>query len=206
MNMKRFIVLCFVAISFFASAQDYEPEVKYTGEGKITMMDGKELTGELTYSFVSIRNLIFVAPGAEKEKIKTNDIKEFTISGTRFVRIVTTAISIGKDWEFAICLTPENSKISIFESINQTGLETGSGYKTERGYFVKFPNEEKAKSLSDLSLTPFHKKVSKIIADCPALSEKIANKAEGYKLGLISTPQQQFDVFMKVATEYQDCK
>jgi len=160
----------------------------------------------LSYSFVSIRNLVYTAPGAEKEKIKIDDIKEFTIGGTRFVRVVTTALSIGKDWQFAACLTPEGSKISLYETIDQTGPETDSGYKTERGYCIKFPNDEKAKSLTDLSFTPFHKKVSKLVADCPVLSEKIANKAEGLKLGLISSPQQQFDVFMKVATEYQDCK
>lgn len=170
------------------------------------MNDGKELIGNVSYSFVTSRKVHFEAPGVDAEKILVNDIKEFTISGTRFVRIVTTGLSIGKDWQFFICLTQENSKIAIFESISQGIVGDDKGFPTERDYCVKFPGDEKAKSLSDLSFTPFNKKVSKLVADCPALSEKIANKAEGLKLGLISTPQQQFDVFMKVATEYQDCK
>lgn len=203
--MKKLLLFGFLAIGFFASAQNVEPEVVYSGEGKIIMIDGKELSGEISYSFVTSRKILYTAPGAEREKISANDVKEFTISGTRFVRVVVPALSIGKDWEFAICLTPENYKISVFETINQGIVGNGNGYNTERDYCIKFPGDEKAKSLSDLSFMPFNKKVSKLVSDCPALAEKITNKVDGYKIGMITTPEQRFDVFMKVASEYQEC-
>lgn len=207
--MRKLLILFLIALNVSVYAQTQEPEISYSGSGKIVTNDGKELQGEISFSFVSSRKIAFKPVDGEEQKILVKDVKEFYISDMHFVKVLSTALTLaGSNEEIAIIKTPENYKIKIYETINQGIIGSGSPatYETNRDYVVLFPNAEKPRSISDLSFAPLNKKVSKLIADCPSLSEKIASKADGYKLGMISSDQQRLDMFLKIANEYQECK
>ena len=207
--MKKLLILLLISLSVSAFAQTQEPEISYSGTGKIITNDGKEIQGEIRFSFVNSRKIAYTIAGADEQKILVKEVKEFYISDVHFVKVLSTALTLaGSNEDIAIIKTPENFKIKIYETINQGIVGSGSPatYETIRDMVVLFPNSEKPRSLTDLSFTPFAKKVSKLVADCASLSEKIATKKDGYKLGMISSAQQQLDMFMKISNEYQECK
>jgi glycosyltransferase involved in cell wall biosynthesis len=189
--------------------QTREPEIIYSGNGKIITYDGREIQGEIEYSFVSSRKIYYQTNGSKKENIPMKDVKEFFIDDLHFVKLATTALAIGDDQDIAIVKTPENNKIMMYEVISQGIIGTGEipAYETERDYVVLFPGQSKPKPISDLAFMPFNKKVSKLVADCPELSKKIENKEEGYKLGIIGNNKEAiFNLFLKISDEYENCK
>ena len=207
--MRMFFILLFITLNINAYCQVNEPEISYSGTGRIITNDGKELLGNLRFSFVSSRKVFYKLSDGEEQKILVNDLKEFFIDDLHFVKLPSTSLTlVGSDEDIAIVKIPETFKIKIYKTISQGTVGSGNPatYETIREIVVLFPNALKPKSITDLSFMPFNKKVSKIIADCPALSEKIMNKTEGYKLGMISSDQQRLEMFLKVALEYQDCK
>lgn len=203
--MKKLLFFTlYITMCIYGFSQTMEPEIVRMGKGKIIMLDGTTLEGEVQFSHTNQTRLTLWA-NEEAQKIKTKEVKEFEIEGSRYVRISSGALSMGSDEVFAKCLTPENFKISIYEHISQGIVGSGGLFKTDRAYFVKFPSEEKARDFGDVTLIPFNKKVSKLVEDCPALSKKILDKEKNYKLGVITTPEIQLDVYMRIANEYQQC-
>jgi hypothetical protein len=202
-------VLLFSASAISFAQEQQEPEVVFNGEGKILMEDGTILEGTISYSFVNSTHVTIKMSDGKNEKIKRSLIKSFEVSYTFFEKISQgTGIVIGGDSEFAIRKTPEDSKIKVYETINQGRLGSGSSsgflYTTHRNVIVYFPNQ-KPKPINDLSLSPFNKKVSKLVADCQELSEKIANKEDGYKIGLVTPPQTKLEIYLRIAEEYSKC-
>lgn len=198
----------FFALNISVMAQTQEPEISYSGDGKIITNDGKELQGEINFSFVNSRKIAYKLADGTEQKILVKEVKEWYIIDKHFVKLPSTALTLaGSSEDIAIVKTPEDSKIKVYETINQGIVGSGSPatYETNRDNVVLFPGDKKPKSLGDISFTPF-KKVGKFVADCPSLSEKITNKAEGYKLGLVSPPEKILEMFLKIAAEYQECK
>lgn len=207
--MKHLLLLLVIFYSATAIAQEVkEAEIVFKGEGKIHMKNGKELTGFLSYSYVNSTKVVIKQANGEQEKIKRSEINSFEIGDLLFEKISPSgAIVIGGNEEFAIRKTPENSKIKIHENINQGRVGSGSPalYSTSREIIISFP-DKKSKSIKDLSFAPFHKKVSKLVADCPSLSKKIANKEDGYKVGFATSVPARLDIFIRLAEEYTNCK
>ncbi len=203
--MRQFLFTAlFVPLSIFGFSQTMEPAIISSGKGTVFMLDGSQLEGEITFNHTWQMNIKLNTPDGE-QKIKFKEMNGFVIGDERYTKISSGALSLGDDQIFAKCLTPENFKISIYEHISQGVVGTNYLHETERSYFVKFPSDEKIRSLNDVYFTPFNKKVSKLVEDCPALSKKILDKENDYKLGMISTPELKLELFLRIANEYQQC-
>ena len=210
--MKKVFFALALLLSVSAYAQDSEEfEIAYYGDGKVVLNDGSTVVGLVNYSLVSNGKVRVTGSDGQEKKISINDVKEFFISADHFVKIPTNALAIGgSPMDIAILKTPEDYKIKIYEVTEQdfasaVFLDGPSKYPTSKEIRVLFPTMEKPKSAGDLTLMPFNKKVSNLVVDCPELNAKILNKEAGYKLGMLVTPQMKFDVYMKIAEEYQNC-
>ena len=205
----KFLFFCLlIAVSANSFAQDQrEPEVVFKGEGRIQMENGDVQEGYISYSYVNSTHVHIKTADEKTERIRRSEVKFFEIDDIYFEKISQgTGIVIGDDTEFAIRKTPENSKIKVYETINQGRIGSGSPaeYSTNRSVIVYFP-DQKPKSINDLSLSPFHRRVSRLVADCPTLSKKISEKEDGYSIGLRTSPQARVEIYLRLADEYTNC-
>ena len=105
-------------------------------------------------------------------------------------------------------LTPEGSKMAMYEYFSHIGTKNGQGYieyKDELVYFVQLPNSKDGKiyQFSDNRFVPkFDSKVSNIVADKPELAEKIRSKNKEYFYALITEQSHQNRVWWNIVNEY----
>jgi len=210
--MKKYLLaFSIMVLSFPLFAQDnMEPEFVVNDQGRIVLNSGEELIGRVYFTFVSPANVYCFQEGQKRKRIKTKDVKEFFVNDLHFVKIKTPGIAVGSSEVIALQRTPEGFKIPIYETISQSSLSVTSNgkpvHKTDRTVYVHFPEHKTPRSIKDLSFTPFDKKVSKMVEDCQELSGKIANKEQGYRNTLTTSPAEQLEVFFRVSKEYQDCQ
>ena len=74
-------------------------------------------------------------------------------------------------------------------------------------FYVSLPgNAEEVFDLNATKFIPkFDDKVSKFVADCPALAQKIQNKEKGYFYNLMNQ-QKAPDIWANIVLEYAKCK
>lgn len=206
--MKYLFFCLLIAVSANSFAQDQrEQEVVFMGEGRIQMENGDVQEGPISYSYVNSTHVNFKNAEGKTVRIRRSEVEYFEIGDIYFEKISQgKGIVIGNDTEFAIRKTPENSKIKVYETINQGSIGSGNPaeYSTKRSVIVYFPGE-KPKSINDLSLSPFHRRVSRLVEDCPTLSKKIAKKDDGYSIGLLTSPQARVEIYLRLADEYSNC-
>ena len=126
---------------------------------------------------------------------------------------VRGGIRIGKDYSFMKRLTKENSRIHLYENTvkvtTSNGPNMGSYTYYETQYFLKLPNEE-GDAVWPLSSSKFvhnfDEKMSKLVADCPSLATKSANKEDGYFYAQVSLlKEKRANVLMDIIDEYNNC-
>jgi hypothetical protein len=182
-------------------ASPEEPAFVVNGIARIIMNNGEKHVGMAKYSFVQSNNIYLTKPGQKRKRIKTRDVKEFYINEYHFVNIKT---SLTGGSETAILKTPAGAKISIYEIITQPSdfqLRDGKKYFiTHRSFYVLFPHQITPFDINDLSFS-FDKKVSKLVEDCPVLSEKIANRHSDYKVTQVTPPCRKLEVLQRISQE-----
>ena len=105
-------------------------------------------------------------------------------------------------------LTPDGSKMAMYEYQDHSSTKNGQGYveyKDVTVLFVQLPNttNDKIYQFSDNKFVPnFDRKVSAIVADKPALAEKIRSKNKDYFYGLITEQLHQNKVWWNIVNEY----
>ncbi len=212
-KMKKYLLvfsLMVLSFSLFAH-ENMEPEVSINEQGRIILNSGEELNGLLSFSFVTPNRVYFTKEGQKRKRIKMKEVKEFFVNDLHFVKIKTPSISIGSSDIVAIQKTPVGYKIPLYETISQssafsTGADGKKMHKTERTIYIHFSEHKTPRSINDLSLTPFYKKVSKLVEDCEELSVKIANKEQGYRVSIATGHTEKMEIFYRVSEEYQQCK
>jgi hypothetical protein len=126
---------------------------------------------------------------------------------------VRGGIRLGKEYSFMKRLTKEDSRIHLYENTEKvttsSGPNMGSYTYYETQYFLKLPNEEgdAVWPLSSSKFVPnFDEKMSKLVADCPKLAAKIANKEDGYFYAQVSFfKEKRANVLMNIIDEYNSC-
>ncbi len=105
-------------------------------------------------------------------------------------------------------LTPPGSKMAMYEYNAHTVTKGGNGYSEVKnivGYFVQLPNttDDKVYQFSDNKFVPkFDTKVSAIVADKPALAEKIKSRNKDYFYAFITEDRHQYTVWWNIINEY----
>lgn len=206
--MKKLLVLllAFITINAFGQSDKtvQEKERKFVGEGTIYLNSGDELNGKIRHSRVEDGYVLFYTEGVKKpKKYKVNDIVKFTIGDSiLFVKVKSTTVTkLVQDMGYS------DNKIKIYDATFQgnisVGLDPKKGVPTYIEYWAFFPGMKKAISIKDIMLSK--KKVAKYVADCPDLSEKIANKEKGYKIGAIIPLNTLLETYKRISEEYEEC-
>lgn len=202
---------CIQALGQAGFTKTNEKEISYKGSGQVILEAGETISGLITHSRITQRRVTIEREDGTQQTYKISEVKGFTINGDVFEKILPPTIAV-KDPEFATVLSNPASPIKIYLVCYQENISLGSNaelglWPTHREYYALFPSIGKLKDLSNIAFTPFAKKVSTLVQDCPAVSARIKNKEKGYTIGLLSTDQDKINVFVNIANAYHDeCK
>jgi hypothetical protein len=144
---------------------------------------------------------------AQNESYELKEIKKPIVVGKG--HSLLSQLAAGKSYSFLKRLTPVHSRIHLYENMEpQTaGSTTTSRYTTV--YYITLPTEleNAVYPLDDSRLVPnFHEKMSRHVADCPALAQKIARKEPGYTYAHLNiVNEKRLAVLLNIIEEYNAC-
>ena len=173
---------------------------------------GKLLLGKKDWSFNNEIGIHFFENGSKKDKFfKPEEIKAFQMGDSYYeLKFLGPGGSVNTPLKKTIVkrLTPAGSKMAMYEYLNHSSSKNGQGfveYKDELVYFVQLPNtkDDKIYQFSDNKFVPkFESKVSAMVADIPALAEKIKSKNKDYWYPFVTEQAHQNKVWWNIVNEY----
>lgn len=185
------------------------------GSGSITLEDGTTQEGTVKFTVTTDNDdmkWIWFTPAAEMKpkKIKSGELQYFTVKNRRFypIRMKEDDMAIGNSRIFMEAM--HNSDADKFKMFHLRKMErntSGIGenaYELKRGWYVLLPDFKNAHEIVDFTFTPFAKKMSEHLKDCPELAKKIADKEKGYKVNMLSGAAND-EVYFRIMTEYNNC-
>ncbi|MDB5014226.1 MAG: hypothetical protein JWQ25_2428 [Daejeonella sp.] len=223
---KLFITAVFIfANCMFARAQGLTADFNIllrTGKGTLVLNSGETFTG--TFNFYLIHDYLkFLKEfGDKEEKYAIKDVKSFSINDSVFYSKLTKGaeITMSKKKTFVLLKNSVNSKIKLYERtylLDQyaESLET----RIKQDLYLELPEDsEEVYSTTALKFIPFAKKISTLLAECPALALKIKEKEEGYAVAVLPKMSMNLmkmansavagrpdNVWMKIMLEYDEC-
>jgi hypothetical protein len=171
----------------------------------------------------SAKNAVRVYTLETKKTVRypLSDIKGYAVQNESYLlKEVNKPIEIGKGhsllgqlvaakaYYFMKRLTPERSRIHVYESVKkQAAGNMAATYTME--YYIALPGEpgNRVYPLDDSRLVPnFDEKMSRIVSDCPALAQKIAGREQGYTYAQVNLLQEKrLAVLLNIIEEYNHC-
>jgi hypothetical protein len=211
------------AIILFASCKSaawYEtPNDLDNINSTLYLANGEKLEGKLSVDDGWSGVVKLQVPGEKKaRRYKFFDVKGYKMRNDYYeLKEIRDGGSLNRNYRlhFMKRLTPENSRIALYEFLDKEySHSTYPRYRTvntvEKNYYVQLPGE-KGDGVWNVGLSHFvpnfDEKMSKMVSDCPALSQKIANKEKGYfysQLG--NSDETRVDILWKIIEEYNSCK
>ena len=105
-------------------------------------------------------------------------------------------------------LTPDSSKIHLYE-LHESGQANATG-ESVYSYYLSLPGFDARETINTHGtrlLPGFEEKMSQMVADCPALAEKIRSKENGYFIPFTSFKASKHpDVLLRIINEYNQCQ
>lgn len=104
-------------------------------------------------------------------------------------------------------LTAEGAKMELYELFRSRSSSPDG--TDQYDYYISFPGDNRllAWNIRGPGFFPnFEEKMSKLVADCPTLAEKIKNKSGGYTVRQISVDAKKIEVIRRVVEEYNSCR
>lgn len=186
------------------------------GNGSVTFEDGT--TQEGTVKFIVSTNMtdlkfVWFTPANEMEpkQLGSKDVKFFTVKNKTFypIRMKEDDISIGNTRIFMERLNnSDDDKFKMFFlrklEVTPKDFAASKPYTLSTGYYVMLPEFKNAHEIIDITFTPFAKKMSEYLKDCPEVSEKIKDKKDGYKYNVFKGAENN-EVFLRIMDEYNKC-
>jgi hypothetical protein len=221
--MKRNLLVALIALMFFyscGSITSFEsPNSLRNMTGTLFLTNGKSIDGKLVIQMGNLFSSdVKIYADGEKDAMKFNlgEVEGYRIRNDYyFLKERKGGISLGKQLSFMKRLTPENSRIHLFENMEKVtettkvngNNNTTTHYETE--YYMQLPNEQGSNvyPVSGSKFVPnFNEKMSRMVNDCPSLSQKIAEKENGYFYAQVSLfKEKRADVLMNIIEEYNRC-
>jgi hypothetical protein len=201
-----------------ASTSSFEsPNNLRNVEGTVFLTNGKQVDGRLviqTGSLFGSDVKVFSEGDKKPMHFKLQDVSGFMVNDQHYVLKEKSGFHLGKTYSFMKRLTPENSRIHLYEAVERvpdSGKGKGSTtsrttYRTE--YYIQLQGEPEhyvhpvsgSKSIPDLE-----EKFSKMISDCPTLSKKMSDKESGYVFTLGSEKERKAERLLSIIHEYNSC-
>lgn len=224
--MRNVISLLFVLLStancktnsYFSGGNDFARK-----NIRISLIDGSSFDGVTTVQFETghahDKYLKVMTEKGEEINILITDIKYFTYNNEYYFpkevnldsyeipyrdRMYTPDVN---NLLFLKRLTDENAKLQLYELFRSRSYT--ADHTDQYDYYISFSNENRftAWNIRSSKFFPdFENKMSKIVADCPALSEKIKQKEKGYSLAQLSVDERKNQVMKRIVEEYNSCK
>jgi hypothetical protein len=181
-------------------------------EGTLFLQNGRTYEGKLV---IETENLfgrpvkLFVDDDKKPMQFSLNDVKGYAARNAYYeLREIREGVSIGRQLYFMRRLTPENSRIHLFEFLKKRTVNKTS-VRHDPEFYLQLPGEEGmlVYAANGSRFVPhFEEKISRLVSDCPTLSRKIAEKKEGYFYAQVSLLRdKRADVLLQIIREYNQC-
>ena len=184
--------------------------------GTLYLTNGKALDGKLVIQTGNVfgSDVKIYAEGDKKPmQFNLGEVIGYCIRNDYYaLKEKRGSIGLGRRLSFMKRLTPEDSRIHMYEDIEKVtetakangNNSTSTHYETE--YYLEMPNEHSSNvyPLGGTKFVPnFDGKMSKIVSDCPSLAQRIAIKESGYFYAQVSLfNEKRADVLMNIIREY----
>ena len=181
-------------------------------DGTLFLQNGKSYQGKLiieTENVFSSPVRLFVEDDKKPMQFKLDDVKAYRLRNNLYeLKEIREAINLGRRLFFMRRMTPESSRIHLFEfskkeKVNKTSV------RHEPEYYVQLPQEENnvVYAANGSTFVPhFEEKVSRLVHDCPQLAKKITEKKPGYFYAQVSLlREKRADVLLRIIEEYNEC-
>src|SRR5215813_5155534 len=175
--MKYVLLVCLICSAILpgcVSSYFKTPNDLYKTPATIYLDDGTQKTGDLTVQFETGFDYdysvnLYHKETRRAEKIRFQNIKYYTINKDYYYPKQVDVRLDGKYYLlFLKRLTPENSKIELFEL--NVSYKTAATGQSDKLYFIAPPNSSKYEvwSVYGKKFTPdFEYKMSSLVGDCP---------------------------------------
>ncbi len=187
--------------------------------GTLYLVNGEKLEGKLSVDDGWADGVRLYVPGENKaRRYPLHEVKGYQMRSDYYeLKEVKDGTSFSRRFRlhFMRRLTPENSRIHLYEYLDKETTHTGtrrerSVTSLEKTYYIQLPSE-KGDGVWDIGLTRFvpnfDDKMSELVKDCPALAQKIANKEKGYFYPQIGySDEERVDILWKIINEYNQCR
>jgi len=205
------ILISIIAIGCKAVSYFNTPNDVFKKDGIVYMLDGTEKKGEITVMFETWHDadkFIHLENAGREEKVLIDSIKAYRINDDYyFPKGITLENSDVERLLFVKRLTKVNSRINLYE-LYQARKQTSDGQE-HFFYYISLPTQSRLEvwNISGKNLVPnFDNKMSKLVDDCPALSNKIKDKKSGYFLAQYTlSDTKKMEVLKRIIDEYNDC-
>ncbi len=196
-----------------AVKQDSRGNYAIEGMGTIKLKNGSFVDGRLVFNISSSLGSQCRVQHFPENRMSPDD---YFPSGVEYFQIgdlVFTPLDVKYDGTgyiiFAQVLNSNpDDKMKLYRMYitDVSSQGASSPYILKKGFFIKMKQENRATQLGGMSLTPFHKSMAKNTEDCPDLSKKVKEKAEGYKVSFLDLDSKNNDVYFRILEEYNACK
>ena len=222
--MKTWIVLV-AAVAAFSSCKtaayfNSPNDLNYIS-ATLYLDNEEKIEGKLSVNEMAGGTVKIYLDGEKKpQRYKFQEVKGYMVRNEFYeLKEIMDGVAFNRAYRFHFMkrLTPDNSKIHLYEYMDKQTTYNGYGYRRnssvtylDKNYYIQLPLE-KQDGVWDISLskfTPnFDEKMSKIVSDCPALSQKIANKEKGYFYSQLGgSDERRVDMLWNIINEYNQCK
>ncbi|MGC4101712.1 LamG-like jellyroll fold domain-containing protein [Ferruginibacter sp.] len=177
-----------------------------------TVLYGRLFLAKKNWSFNNDIGIHFFENNSKKDKFfKPEEIRGFQMGDSYYEpKFLSSGGSVNTPFKKTMVkrLTPNGSKMAMYEYYSHTGTKTGTGYTDYKDvviYLVQLPNttDDKIYQFSDNKFMPkFDTKVSAIVAAKPALADKIRNKDKDFFYAFVTQDTHQLKVWWNIINEY----
>ena len=221
--MKKNLLLALIALMALASCGSVtsfeSPNSLRNMTGTLFLTNGKSIDGKLVIQMGNVFGSdVKIYADGEKDAMRFDlgEVEGYRIrSDYYFLKEKKGGLALGRRLSFMKRLTPETSRIHLFEDmerVSETNKVNGSNqtrYRYETEYYMQLPNESTSNvyPLGGSKFVPnFDEKMSRMVSDCPSLAQKIAAKENGYFYAQVSLfKEKRADVLMNIIEEYNRC-
>ncbi len=180
--------------------------------GTLFLRNGKTYAGKLiieTENVFSAPVRLFADEDRKPMQFRLQDVKAFRIGNDLYeLKEMREGISIGRRLYFMKRLTPESSRIHLFE-FSKKEMVNKTSVRHEPEFFIQLPNDTDNMvyaANSNTFVPHFEEKVSRMVHDCPTLAKKISDKKPGYFYAQVSlVREKRADVLLRIIEEYNEC-
>lgn len=183
------------------------PPVEFRGSGSILLADSSTVTGTILYEAIFPNKVNIIAGGSGKwSKYNRKEVIRFNIGNSLwFSREIGDALATNS-YSFINLVSDSASPIKLYEYHEQDAINPGGLAAYTKTTYIELPENGKLYRPSNLYFMPFNKKMAAIVATCPELAKKVADKQDGYTVKkMLGMPVNLEAMVLKVVTEYNAC-